>query len=189
MLRIRIDIPNALDHLWKIDVKKSTATPPQEVLINLKRIIGKVEHSGQRVFKKRATNIQAKKTVPFWIRTANESRIKYVVNSEHPILGSIFSEIKDDSTAKLKAYLRILGDAFPKDLYYADLADDETEIDDKPNADDINEAILNLVNSLSKSGLKNEIIKEKLLEMDLPGITSHRILEVLKNQKLTSSSY
>jgi hypothetical protein len=188
LLRIRIDIPNALDHLWKIDVKKSTATPPQEVLINLKRIIGKVEHSGQRVFKKRATNIQAKKTVPFWIRTANESRIKYVVNSEHPILGSIFSEIKDDSTAKLKAYLRILGDAFPKDLYYADLADDETEIDDKPNADDINEAILNLVNSLSKSGLENEVIKEKLLEMDLPGITSHRILEVLKNQKLTSSS-
>jgi len=188
LIRIRIDIPNALDHLWKIDVKKSTAKPPQAVLSNLKRIIGKVEHSGQRVFKKRAANIQAKKTVPFWIRTANESRIKYVVNSDHPILDSIFREIKDDCTTKLKAYLRILGDAFPKDLYYADLADDETEIDDKPNADDINEAILNLVNSLSKSGLEHVVIKEKLLEMDLPGITSQRISEALKKQKLTPSS-
>ncbi|MEA2095703.1 MAG: ATP-binding protein, partial [Candidatus Cloacimonadota bacterium] len=28
LLRVQIDIPNSLDHLWKIDVKKSHASPP-----------------------------------------------------------------------------------------------------------------------------------------------------------------
>ena len=31
LARVRVDIPNSLDDLWTLDVKKSTATPPEEV--------------------------------------------------------------------------------------------------------------------------------------------------------------
>ncbi len=39
LARVRVDIPNALDHLWQLDVKKSTATPPQQVRQGLQQVI------------------------------------------------------------------------------------------------------------------------------------------------------
>ena len=31
LIRVQVDIPNSLDHLWKIDVKKSHASPPEAI--------------------------------------------------------------------------------------------------------------------------------------------------------------
>ena len=50
LLRVKIDIPNNLDHLWKIDVKKSNAMPPQFVRENLENN-SKIEIAGVRVYK------------------------------------------------------------------------------------------------------------------------------------------
>ena len=50
LIRVRIDIPNTIDHLWKIDVKKSNAMPPQFVRDKLSNIISKIEVAGIRVY-------------------------------------------------------------------------------------------------------------------------------------------
>jgi hypothetical protein len=39
LARIRVDVPTALDHLWKVDVKKAAAEPPQPLRPHLKRIV------------------------------------------------------------------------------------------------------------------------------------------------------
>ncbi len=39
LARIQIDLPNNLDNLWQIDVKKSTASPPLVIRHRLKKII------------------------------------------------------------------------------------------------------------------------------------------------------
>ena len=39
LARIRVDIPNDLDDLWTLDIKKSSAIPPAEVRNNLKSVI------------------------------------------------------------------------------------------------------------------------------------------------------
>ena len=39
LARIQVDIPNTLDDLWTLDIKKSAAIPPAEVRSNLKNII------------------------------------------------------------------------------------------------------------------------------------------------------
>lgn len=31
LARVRVDIPNSLDHLWTLDIKKSAAHPPEIV--------------------------------------------------------------------------------------------------------------------------------------------------------------
>lgn len=42
LARIQVDIPNTLDDLWTLDIKKSVAIPPTEVRKNLRKIIEKV---------------------------------------------------------------------------------------------------------------------------------------------------
>lgn len=182
LIRIRVDIPNALDHLWKIDVKKSNATPPQEVLKNLKRIIGRIEISGKRVFKKRASIIQSKKTIPVWTRTAVEGKIKYIINENHPVLENITEEMDGKFVTELRAFLRMVGDAFPQDVYYADLADDETIIDEGTNIEDIRQVISSLLESMTKAGLDNKIIKEKILGMEIPGLTNEILCKILNGK-------
>lgn len=38
LARIRVDLPNALDHEWEIDVTKSRARPPEKLRRELTRI-------------------------------------------------------------------------------------------------------------------------------------------------------
>ena len=166
----------------RVDIKKSNATPPQEVLKNLKRIIGRIEISGKRVFKKRASIIQSKKTIPVWTRTAVEGKIKYIVNENHPVLENIAEKMDGEFVPELRAFLRMVGDAFPQDIYYADLADDETMIDGGTNIEDIRQVISSLAESMTKAGLDNKIIKEKILGMEIPGLTNEILCKIFNGK-------
>jgi len=49
LARIQVDIPNTLDDLWTLDIKKSSALPPAEVRKNLEIIIDRIaERSNQQ---------------------------------------------------------------------------------------------------------------------------------------------
>lgn len=43
LARVRVDIANPLDDLWTLDIKKSTATPPEEVRKKLSVVIEKLQ--------------------------------------------------------------------------------------------------------------------------------------------------
>ena len=53
LARVRIDIPNSLDHVWNLDVKKSSAAPPEPVRLVLRRIIDRIADRSQNVFRDR----------------------------------------------------------------------------------------------------------------------------------------
>jgi len=78
----------------------------------------------------------------------------------------------------------MVGDAFPQDVYYADLADDETIIDEGTNIEDIRQVISSLLESMTKAGLDNKIIKEKILGMEIPGLTNEILCKTF-NEKNT----
>ena len=42
LARIQVDLSNALDDLWALDIKKSSALPPAEVWENLRSIIERI---------------------------------------------------------------------------------------------------------------------------------------------------
>ena len=45
--RVQVDVPNPLDHLWALDIKKATAQPPPEVRRRLKKFADRVTRSEQ----------------------------------------------------------------------------------------------------------------------------------------------
>ena len=75
LIRVRIDIPNTIDHLWKIDVKKSNAMPPQFVRDKLSNIISKIEVAGVRVYRHKGQKLISNIKDPAWERVAKENKI------------------------------------------------------------------------------------------------------------------
>ena len=50
LARVQVDIPNSLDDLWTLDIKKSIATPPEDVKQNLAVIIEKISEGSKRTW-------------------------------------------------------------------------------------------------------------------------------------------
>ena len=49
LTRIRIDIPNTMDSLWEIDIKKSNASLPESIKKELKTIVEKSIFKSEKV--------------------------------------------------------------------------------------------------------------------------------------------
>lgn len=122
LIRVRVDIPNSLDHLWGIDVKKSHASPPERVREELRKVIEKIEYCGKKVYKQRGTVLNNRAKVPFWNRVAREGGISYEINREHPLLTKLLDRLESEQISLLKDLVSSFESTFPKDLYYNDMA-------------------------------------------------------------------
>lgn len=122
LLRVRIDIPNTLDHLWKIDVKKSNASPPVSIRRELKRIISEIEFSGKRVYKQRGQKLESTKKTPAWERRAAGDQIYYEINRKHPLVKQLMDAIDTEQSARLNDLFRMFEGSFPVDLFFSDYA-------------------------------------------------------------------
>ena len=47
--RIKVDIPNSLDDMWEIDIKKQNAVIPKQILNLLKKKVADVKRSSTRI--------------------------------------------------------------------------------------------------------------------------------------------
>ena len=149
LCRVRVDIPNTLDELWTIDVKKSTAAPPEVVLRNLRRIIAPIIKAGKRKYRFRAVNeVKADTGIQLWIPQETRNGIIYSINPEYPILKDLMHEVSD--SRKMKVFLRLLEQNIPVNAIHTDFYDDK-----KYAFEDIDIALENVKRNL----------KELLLEM------------------------
>lgn len=127
LARIKIDLPNNMDHLWKIDVKKSHASPPAVIRQRLKKIIEKIAGASTRVYKARGTRL-TKSDVAFWERYSARGEIKYTINKEHPIIAKFTENLDRKQKHELLEILDLIAAFFPKDALYADLGNNPKEI-------------------------------------------------------------
>ena len=93
LARVRVDIPNSLDDLWTLDVKKSTATPPEEVKKNLAVIVGKISEGSKRTWTYRGKKETSDQIVHVWNRmVARDGGVYYEVNPNHPMIDALTNE-------------------------------------------------------------------------------------------------
>ena len=122
LVRVQVDIPNSLDQLWKIDVKKSSATPPESVKQELRRIIGKIECSGKEVYRQKGQRLTSAITTPAWNRRAAEDKVFYEINRNHPLLKSLKNSLSNNQQEQFASLLRMFEVSFPSDKFFDDFA-------------------------------------------------------------------
>jgi hypothetical protein len=188
LIRIRVDIPNSLDHLWRLDIKKSQANPPETVRRELKRIISKISGAGRIVFTNRATRLRDRKITPVWKREVVEGKIHYGVNEEHPLVKALLKDLPKARVESLRACFELLNATFPYDMYYADAADDKTEFA-TPGWDDerVRQVGIQLVRALRSCGFDGPELRRQLENAEFFKCSSELIEEIL-NMKATSGT-
>jgi len=120
LARIQIDLPNSLDDLWKIDVKKSNASPPSIIRERLKKIIDKIAGTSTRVYRARGHKSSSCNSA-FWERQSARGKINYSVNPEHPFIKQFSEKLNNEERNEFNNILHLLGSFFPKDALYSDL--------------------------------------------------------------------
>ena len=121
LARVQVDISNRLDHLWQLDIKKSTTYPPASLREGLKQIISRITEGSRRVYTYRGRK-SSDAITHTWDRTMERDGISYKINRRHPLVTALEGKISDDDLPLFTAFLRTLEQTLPFDALYADLA-------------------------------------------------------------------
>lgn len=182
LARIRVDIPNTLDDLWTLDIKKSTAIPPEEVQQNLKMIINKIADASKRTWTYRGKKEISDNIVHLWkrLKTRNNGII-YEINREHPIINSFTHEVPGIKT-KLETLLKYVERSIPLNQLYLDLNNDEKiENDTELEEGQIREMLKQILNSCFSKIERKEMLEK--LQYSAPFCVYPEIIQVFMEEE------
>lgn len=117
--RILIDIPNRLDHDWKIDIKKATATPSIAVRKDLIRLGKMTRKAAGSVHRFRGNQIILDDSIksfdfqPVWkARKGRDEVRRYYINEEHAIIKFLL-EKESVTASEFRSVLKLIGETTP----------------------------------------------------------------------------
>ena len=122
LARIRVDIPNSLDQLWTIDVRKSRASPPEAVRTRMRQVVEQIRGSAKRPYTHRGRAIEDRNTDRVWLRQAHNDRIAYEVNKEHPLVETLRADLDEETRTRLDGVLRMISSSLPIPALFTDIA-------------------------------------------------------------------
>ncbi len=114
LARIAIELPNALDHDWQINVTKSRATPPPTLRDDLRRIALRTREEAKKVYTHRGARLVPQKNserVHLWAPVAKHDRVFYQINREHPLVRHALATTTD--VPALRALLALVQETIP----------------------------------------------------------------------------
>ena len=118
LARVRVDIPNTLDDIWEIDIKKSAASLPNSIKQDLKEIVFQAIGRSKRVFTYRGRKVKDDKIEHTWNIINNRGAIQYLVNRDIPLYRQIEDSLDETGQRNLDSFIKMLEDSFPfQDVY------------------------------------------------------------------------
>jgi hypothetical protein len=124
LARVRVDIPNSLDHLWTLDVKKSAAHPPEAVRVNLRRIVERIRGASGRTITFKGRKVGSSKVVPGWQEVIDRDGVRYDVNREHPLIVEHIRSLSKEAACSFNLLIGIIESTFPAEALYSQMAGD-----------------------------------------------------------------
>ncbi len=150
LARIQVDIPNTLDSLWTLDIKKSSAMPPAEVRHNLEHVIERIAEKSRRKYTVRGKKEISDNTVHIWNRMkAREGGYYYEINRDYPTVKQVASQ-SEIIKKMMETLFRQIETGLPLNQLYVDLNNDESICNDQEISDEeIRKALKSMLLSLT----------------------------------------
>lgn len=120
--RIQVDVPNTIDHLWHLDIKKSRAEPPASFKSDLKRILVRVLDQGKRVYTFRGRKKAQQQSVHLWVKVQEREGIRYEINRDHPLVSTAIAQLGSTEADVLNRLLDSLANTFPAQDLFVEMA-------------------------------------------------------------------
>lgn len=122
LVRVRVDIPSALDHIWKITIDKSDAQLPAALRTRLRQIVEGLRKRSAKVFRSRGGRLDRGHTTSVWSRFARGGEVHYAINREHPIIEALLDSGDDETRRAASAAIKVIEQAFPVQAFGKDAA-------------------------------------------------------------------
>ena len=128
LVRIQVDIPNTLDSEWKIDIKKSQATPPAGCRELLETYAKTVRKQGVEVYKHRGRILKQKAGAsfqPLWLDKKKDGKWFFVVNRENEVIARVKEMARLNPDSAIETLLRFVEESVPTNAVYANKVEKE----------------------------------------------------------------
>ncbi len=164
LARVKVDIPNSLDDLWTLDIKKSTAYPPEIVKTRLKQIVGTMAGGSKRAWTFRQKKEVSSTTTHVWDKVETRDGVKYVVNLKHPMLDLLKDRMEPENRKLLDQYLETVQNNLPFNNLHYDMHNDVKIVHDKECEE--KERTCHYAKQIIKKALKEERFEEVLEQFE-----------------------
>lgn len=181
--RIKVDIPNTLDEMWEIDVKKQNAVIPKQILNNLKKVVSNICNHSKEKSSKRTKLTSEKDDSKIWNKKlSRDNKDVFYINSDSNFIKNFLNEFDDNDKNKILRLLDVISSSIPFDDIYNSIGNKKNE--NKLSDDEIESIVLLGVGQFKylkqylqiddekikdllfkNEPFKNELIKNKIMEI------------------------
>lgn len=126
--RIKVDIPNTLDDVWDIDIKKQNATIPRQILNNLKKAVNDVCSRSKEKTSKRIKLSLEKDESRIWNKFLSKNGKEiYSINKESKFILNFLDDFDDKDRKKILNLIDIVSANIPFDDIYNSICTKQNE--------------------------------------------------------------
>jgi hypothetical protein len=179
LARVQVDIPNELDNLWILDIKKSTAVPPEIVRNNLEAIIERLAEKSKHTWEFRGKRETHDSIVHIWQRfKGKEGGFYYSINREHPLV-EIFNNAAPLVKHNMETLLKTIETGIPLNQLYLDLTSEkQMENETGTSIQDVENVLKGLLDQMTTESSKTELLER--LAVSEPFVNYPQLVEIYK---------
>lgn len=181
LARLEICFGNDADHLWQLDIKKSTATLPIALRSRLRDLIRGISNRSNEVFVRR---VQMKKSNPnsVWERVYDKETksITYQIDRSHPIVEKLLESF-DGKDGLVDDLLVFIENTFPVDLISNDVVAGDGNI--PRSLQETESQISELADIVSQAGLSFEMFKATVMGCGLYKLNPKELDDLINHYK------
>lgn len=160
LCRVRIDIDNGQDELWKIDVKKASAQLPEVVRHRVRSLINTMSRPSRRVYKRRGARQVDQSIKPVWNMFKAEEGSTYSINREHPSIRAYRDGLTTPEEQRaFDSVLGLIESGFPVKALFYDMTTDADHVRFASiSEDELSENARNFYGMMKAAGARDESI-------------------------------
>lgn len=178
-LRIQVDIPNSLDYLWEIDIKKSRASVPSKIKKSLLSSITDGESISKRLYKFRG-NREINNEQSIWnFIEERDGRFRFEINLENNIYQELLDTLNNSQRQLINILIKGISDNLPVKKIYAEMADGRSQ--STPEAFQVLESLKEILDfTESQENMDKKQFCRALIVME-PFSSDEKAIELLNN--------
>jgi len=167
LARIQIDIPNTLDDDWHIDIKKSTARPPQKCSDALEAYAKLVRSRAVEVYRHRGKVVQMLPGAifqPLWQEKKKGDKWYFVVNRDHTLVEEIKKMAISDPDKAIDTLLKFVEETIPTKASFIKESE-EAEKQAQPFEGVNNDLLVNMIKAIAETQKTEGKSKEQIISL------------------------
>ncbi|WP_017209988.1 ATP-binding protein [Clostridium beijerinckii] len=166
LARVKVDIPNDLDYMWNIDIKKSSAKLPDIIKRNLYNCVEQSIFSSENVHKYRGRKEANKDISYIWERNNIRGEIEYKINRDIPQLKLLQESLNDQELKVLESLLEKLEESLPINALYVDACNGKVKDDSSNDTEELYADVMEQIEYAKMQGMDYKMLLNAFLKTE-----------------------